>query len=84
MPLFYVDIKLLKLIKILIACTLVNEGIANGTACFTWGPYNCHWKQNIRIKNCGKYYVYQLPPPPQCYLRYCSDRYGKILSYAST
>ena len=37
----------------------------------------------IWMKNCGSHYVYQLPPPPECYLRYCSDRYGEIETYTS-
>ena len=57
---------------------LVDEGVAKGRVCFTYGSNNCRWKQNIYIKNCGSYYVYQLPPPPDCPLRYCSGRYGEI------
>lgn len=56
----------------------VDQGVTNGSVCFTWGLNSCNWKQSIRIKNCGSHYVYQLPPPPECYLRYCTDRYGEI------
>ncbi|RDD43408.1 Deleted in malignant brain tumors 1 protein [Trichoplax sp. H2] len=52
----------------------VTEGIATGKVCFTWGPSPCHWNRTINIKNCGNYFVYKLPPPPDCDLRYCTTR----------
>lgn len=51
--------------------------IEKGTVCFSLKGFTCHWKESIQIKNCGKFFVYQLPPPSKCDLRYCSDRYGE-------
>ena len=37
---------------------------------------DCCWRSsNIKVVNCGQYYVYQLskPPPPGCHLRYCGS-----------
>ena len=55
---------------------LVAEGIASGTTCFVWENNDCHWKRTIRIKNCGQYFVYQLPRPPAVFSRYCTTKYG--------
>ncbi len=45
----------------------------NGTVCFSWQSNNCSWTKNIRVTNCGSYYIYQLNAPPTCNLRYCTD-----------
>ncbi|KAL9980408.1 hypothetical protein ACROYT_G008996 [Oculina patagonica] len=37
-----------------------------------WG--DCCWRSNnIQVKNCGSFYVYELQKPPNCSLRYCGN-----------
>ena len=44
------------------------------TVCFySIGGNKCHWETAIQIRNCGDYFLYYLPEPPTCYLRYCSE-----------
>ena len=52
----------------------VEEGVLNQTICYHWSGNCCNWKNNINIRNCGDYYVYQLVPPPACPLRYCGNK----------
>ncbi|XP_078383117.1 uncharacterized protein LOC144665700 [Oculina patagonica] len=52
----------------------VQEGIVTREVCYHWSSNNCKWKNNIRIRNCGGYYVYQLQKPQTCDLRYCTDK----------
>ena len=35
----------------------------------------CEWTTNVQVRNCGSYYVYNLPPTPrgECNLRYCGN-----------
>ena len=41
------------------------------TICFT-DYIGCLDVQQIRVTNCGDFYVYFLPETPQCFLRYCA------------
>ncbi|XP_059816489.1 uncharacterized protein LOC132388155 isoform X2 [Hypanus sabinus] len=50
----------------------VGEGEVTRTVCFTVGEDTCHWKQEIRVKNCTRYFVYQLKPTPCCKYVYCT------------
>jgi hypothetical protein len=34
------------------------------------GP--CYWQSSIKVTNCGDFFVYYLPAPPTCNLRYCT------------
>ena len=60
----------------------VVEGVVTRRVCFS--TYQCcSWYQNIRVKNCGAYFVYALPRLYYYYhdSRYCGNgRAGKILS----
>lgn len=38
-----------------------------------WSGNPCKWSRFIRVRNCGKYYVYLLFETPTCYLRYCGN-----------
>ena len=64
----------------------VSEGVVNRTVCYNyyyywyWSRYCCLWSNNIRVKNCGAFFVYELQKPPTCYLRYCGNRsVGELL-----
>lgn len=56
---------------------LVSQGIIAGKVCFKWVNNDCYWNRIIRVKNCRKYFVYQLPQPPERFLRYCTAANGK-------
>jgi hypothetical protein len=43
------------------------------TVCYNWSGTNCNWSNGINVTNCAGYYVYQLPAPPSCNLRYCTE-----------
>ncbi|XP_072894079.1 uncharacterized protein [Hemitrygon akajei] len=50
----------------------VGEGEVTKTVCFTKDKNTCHWKQEIRVKNCTRFFVYQLKPTPCCKYVYCT------------
>jgi cysteine-rich repeat protein len=49
-----------------------DEGIVVRTACFAWFGDPCAWSNEISVLNCGEYYVFKLPTPPDTCLRYCA------------
>ncbi|KAL9960528.1 hypothetical protein ACROYT_G034000 [Oculina patagonica] len=52
----------------------VNEGVVVRTACFHAGiNMCCATSNNIKVKNCSSYYVYELQQPWGCALRYCGN-----------
>ena len=51
----------------------VAEGAVKRKVCFHWTSGCCQLSTNIRVRNCGGFYVYKLYPPPACSLRYCGD-----------
>ena len=51
----------------------VAEGAVERKVCFHWTSGCCQLSTNIRVRNCGAFYVYRLNPPPACSLRYCGD-----------
>ena len=53
-----------------------DDGIVSGTVCFHWASSCCHWSTNIRVRNCSGFYVYELGPVPNCWLRYCGNGGG--------
>ena len=55
-----------------------DDGIVSGTVCFHWDSGCCHWSRNIRVRNCSGFYVYELGPPPACWLRYCGNGGGVL------
>ena len=56
----------------------VVDGIVVRTACFSWKNDCCSRSNKIRVRNCGKFFVYNLPSPEGCYQRYCGN--GKNLN----
>ena len=55
----------------------VQEGVVVREVCYHWSDNCCKWKNNIKIRNCGGYFVYELQKPPNCNLRYCGNRNGE-------
>lgn len=51
----------------------VEEGIVTREICYLWDGNCCRWKNDIKILNYGGYYVYELPPAPICFARYCGN-----------
>ncbi|XP_032880858.1 uncharacterized protein LOC116975639 [Amblyraja radiata] len=56
----------------------VRDGEVTRTVCFNWvrdnpNKHNCLTHQEIKIKNCGDYFVYRLKPTPGYYSVYCTD-----------
>ncbi|XP_067056311.1 uncharacterized protein [Acropora muricata] len=52
---------------------LMVDGIIDAKVCFHWGSNCCLWSTDVRVRNCGKFFVYQLQPLPLCSLRYCGN-----------
>ena len=55
----------------------VLEGVVTRKVCYHWENNCCKWSNNIKIRNCGGYYVYELIEPPSCSLRYCVNKQGE-------
>ncbi|CAH3188038.1 unnamed protein product [Porites lobata] len=50
----------------------VADGQVNRTVCFHYVTSGCcEWSTNIKVRNCGSYYVYYLSGTPTCNLGYC-------------
>lgn len=52
------------------------EGAVEREVCFHWFAWRsdcCLFSTFIKVRNCGKFYVYKLRPPPVCSLRYCGN-----------
>ena len=51
----------------------VADGQVSRQVCFHWVGNCCFWSTNIKVRNCGSYYVYYLngTPGSACHLRYC-------------
>ena len=49
----------------------VADGQVSRRVCFRYSGNCCHWSTNIKVRNCGSYYVYYLNGTPGCDLRYC-------------
>ena len=51
----------------------LQEGQVNRKVCYHWSSRCCNWQNNIKVRSCGDFYVYNLIKPPNCWLRYCGD-----------
>ena len=49
-----------------------SEGAIQAKVCFQ-GDTCCDDSVNIRVRNCGEFYVYEIKPAPRCNLRYCGQ-----------
>ena len=51
----------------------VADGQVTRQVCFSW-DYCCYWTINIKVRNCGSYYVYHFSgSTPKCQLRFCGS-----------
>ena len=51
----------------------VADGEVTREVCYHWASNCCRWKNNIKVKNCSAFYVYELHKTPACSLRYCGE-----------
>jgi len=51
----------------------VAEGVVIRRVCYSRRTKCCYWNQNIRVKNCGAYFVYALPRLYYSSSRYCGN-----------
>ena len=53
----------------------VAEGLVTRRVCYHVASSNscCYWYNSIRVKNCGTYFVYELPRQYSCPARYCGS-----------
>jgi len=51
----------------------VGDGIVTRQVCYYWSGSSCRWSNNIRMANCGGFYLYELQDTPVCALRYCGE-----------
>ena len=51
----------------------VNGATIEGKVCYSWPGNSCQWSNLILVTKCNDYYVYTLPAPPACFLRYCTS-----------
>ena len=61
----------------------VAEGVVTRKVCYHYWYYYwygtincCYYSNNIRVRNCGAFFVYELQKPPRCDLRYCGNASG--------
>ena len=61
----------------------VSEGVVTRRVCYPLSYYywhrssNCCFRSNnVRVRNCGAFFVYQLQKPPYCDFRYCGNGSG--------
>ena len=57
---------------------IVDKGAVTRKVCFHWTSNCCTWSTNIKVRNCGEFYVYKLEDTPVCRLRYCVENKGKV------
>lgn len=49
----------------------VAEGAVARKVCYHGPDYRCQYSNFIMARNCTGFYIYLLPKPPRCNLRYC-------------
>ena len=51
------------------------DGVVTRTVCYRWNRKICRWKNEVKVLNCGGFFVYQLQAPPVCMCaRYCVQK----------
>ena len=51
----------------------VADGVVTRRVCYSREDDRCWLCNNIKVKNCSGYYVYESQRTPDCTLRYCSN-----------
>ena len=51
----------------------VTEGVVTRAVCYSHYRDCCRYSNNIKVKNCSSYYVYELQRTPHWYSRYCGN-----------
>ena len=51
----------------------VPEGVVTRKVCYSSSDGCCQISNNITVKNCSSYFVYELQKPPICDARYCGN-----------
>ena len=54
----------------------VTDGAVERKVCFHFSSlisHCCLYSTYIKVRNCGRFYVYKLESPPRCDLRYCGN-----------
>ena len=52
----------------------VDDGIVSRKVCFGNNYNRCYYSVDIKVRNCGPFYVYKLKPTPRSgYTRYCTQ-----------
>lgn len=49
----------------------MTDGIVNGKVCFHWSNSCCMHHQYIKVRNCGRFFVYKLAKAIGCPMRFC-------------
>ncbi|XP_078369964.1 uncharacterized protein LOC144653747 isoform X2 [Oculina patagonica] len=62
----------------------VDEGVVTRRVCYHWSNNCCRWSNNIKVKNCGSFFVYELQRTPTCALRYCGNAGAGTTTLAPT
>ena len=51
--------------------TKLGETVSS-KACFSRNRNDCEKPQDVKIRNCGQYFLYYLPETPACWQGYCT------------
>ena len=43
------------------------------TVCFQYGYDTCNWSTEIKVRNCGQFFLYHLVDTPACHAGYCAN-----------
>ena len=62
----------------------VADGAVDRQVCYHGPDDSCQYNNFILARNCTGFYIYLLPKPPRCNLRYCGCCWGKDSSYRFT
>lgn len=52
----------------------MTDGIVSGKVCFNWKSHSCcQWSQDIKLRDCGRFYVYKLGSTGACPMGFCAS-----------
>ena len=58
-----------------------NDGITFVRVCGSTSSGCCTLRNQIRVKNCNNFYVFELLRPPRCDAKYCFSKYINLFIY---